>query len=507
MEPRPELEALRLDALDGVRGLCALIVVVGHHLLYWILDRGGRGPALALLGIDFLTPVTTFIAASGFTLALVHPSTPSRSAFFRKRFARVAPIYYLSLILAAGPLLVYQPRDAASSVPLTLLALQSIPCLVGNAFNAPLWTVSALFICYLLYPWLMDRVRDLPARRALLLAGLLWGGTVAVAVLFLGTLGLGPGLFLHAFVGFRVPQFACGALAGLWARRRPLPRPTLAAEACTAAFLLAQLAVVVHTYLGGNLVTWTYYVYLAEFALLPAACLWFWALCDPLCAGPTRRLLVSRPLRFLGAVSYPLYCLHWPLLVLLAWAAAGSASPDRVVLYDFGGLKGWYFFPWWSLPLTTAACVAAAWAAHRLVEQSLASTSARSQAPRASELASVRRARHVGFEAARPAVQFSCEANAQPEKPKKIPRRQQQRERDRAMKEVSVTKPAKGAKRAEVPMDPEEAAFKRQFEKDMWDNESLNWLAEVVRLWPIVIVAMVVVAGIVAGRSGYQPLQ
>jgi hypothetical protein len=68
----------RLDALDGIRGLCSLWVVVGHLIEFWISNDGqGDFPVLAL---EYMSGVTLFFLISGFTLVVVYDRPGSDTA-------------------------------------------------------------------------------------------------------------------------------------------------------------------------------------------------------------------------------------------------------------------------------------------------------------------------------------------------------------------------------------------------------------------------------------------
>ncbi|WP_253259619.1 acyltransferase family protein [Subtercola boreus] len=66
--------------------------------------------------------------------------------------------------------------------------------------------------------------------------------------------------------------------------------------------------------------------------------------------GPARALSI-RPLVFIGTISYSLYLVHWPIL-LLSQAAVGQRSP----------------LPLWATVLLAVVCVPVAWALYRFVE-------------------------------------------------------------------------------------------------------------------------------------------
>jgi hypothetical protein len=135
---RSTLRDGELDAVDGVRGLASLFIVVGHILTYWTPNKEGAAyPQLGLevratrsgrrgasqcatapapgprdQHMDATSMSPDDILQKGFTLTLVYgdaevlSSRDARRAFLWKRFARLGPIYYLSLLVALPQLLV-----------------------------------------------------------------------------------------------------------------------------------------------------------------------------------------------------------------------------------------------------------------------------------------------------------------------------------------------------------------------------------------------------------------
>ena len=80
--------------------------------------------------------------------------------------------------------------------------------------------------------------------------------------------------------------------------------------------------------------------------------------------GPTR-LLSSQPFQAIGLISYSLYLVHWPLLMLPAMATGGEIAQPL----------------WQRVALGIGLAVPAAWLLHRFVEQPLRSTPALVQRP------------------------------------------------------------------------------------------------------------------------------
>jgi peptidoglycan/LPS O-acetylase OafA/YrhL len=367
-----------LDAFDGIRGISSVFVVVGHVLTFWVPNIGvsdGKPKSdWPAFGLEFLTAVSLFFVISGFTLITVYdrPVTdtspaalstwPDKKDFFWKRTARLAPVYYLGLIIAIAPLICYTSSDfIAVSIPVALVMFQSL-ALVGFFWNGPLWTVGAFVLCYLCFPSALARTRNKSTR------WLWWGiGWMTLISWTITAILSAVGLFdvLHVFGPLRVPQFLVGVFAGLIAKRSPPPRPTLTAELCTA-ILLANLIVcaALGTHNNKYLIP---HQHIAEFALLPVIALWILALAHPDCRGPTRAVLCTLPFRFLGDISYCLYCLHFPVISWCAWAVAGrgvsaAAVPSLDIFYFF-------CFPVWAVIPLLAVCVLVATLAFYLVEE------------------------------------------------------------------------------------------------------------------------------------------
>ena len=219
-------------------GFAAILVVLGHFLLYWIKDS-----PWPVFGIEFLSAVSLFFVISGFTLTVIYGGDKASSAlmswggflaFLRKRVARLAPVYYVGLVIGIAPLILYESSSAqnlALNVVFACTMLQSVT-LQGLGFDGPLWTVSAFAVCYCLFPLFLRLFRPLS------LPTLIWwfrGLSLLTAVSSVGVLS---GVS-HFFFAWRVPQFVLGIVAALIATRSPpSSRPILVTELCSAALAL-----------------------------------------------------------------------------------------------------------------------------------------------------------------------------------------------------------------------------------------------------------------------------
>ena len=154
-------------ALDGLRGLAAIHVVVGHFL-----SSGFPGMEMSL-----------FYLLSGFTLALGYGRRKSEDSgswtntlkFYQNRFARTAPSFYLSNAVAFC--LFYEYKELLSNIfyqtriAVTLTMSNSWFTFFGSyfeafngppyTFNGPSWTVSTLTFMYLVFPWILPYLQKL----------------------------------------------------------------------------------------------------------------------------------------------------------------------------------------------------------------------------------------------------------------------------------------------------------------------------------------------------------
>lgn len=443
--PSSSLPPPEMNAFDGIRGICSILVVIGHLSLYWSPNQ--EGYTWPVIGIEFLSAVSLFFVISGFTLTLVY-DTPSSSSvppvptteppltkwsdrriFFIRRIGRLAPVYYVSLMIALAPLLVYHNDifTLATSIPLTLLWLQSIPCLIGNEWNGPLWTASAFALIYLMFPSLLRffRTKSVPQLRSYLFG--LVSVSITIATNWIFRLPSALQFFLHAFFIFRIPQFAMGICGALIARTYRFRSPLFVIEACTIILLINQgLSIFINIAAG---IGWLFaYQYIAEYVLPIVHIVWLIALSDPRVNSatingtdprgiysptpsvgtdprvnsstvdprginsstvtgtdpsvpwgirvnrtieertffsPTKWFLTLKPCKYLGEISYSLYCLHWPLLNWLAWIVKHEGISNDAVPSTSGF---YFFFPSWSIPLIAVYCIVIASIFHYALE-------------------------------------------------------------------------------------------------------------------------------------------
>lgn len=168
---------LRLEFLDGIRGLAALYVAFFHAVGYaghtsTALDRFSwpMRPIAWLLGFGgYAVPI--FIVLSGFCLMLplAQRATDQMpggvAAYLRRRAWRILPPYYVALLLSlllislVPALQTPQQTDWDTKIPVSAGAIFAHLLMVQNArpdwlfkINGPMWSVAIEWQIYFLFP-------------------------------------------------------------------------------------------------------------------------------------------------------------------------------------------------------------------------------------------------------------------------------------------------------------------------------------------------------------------
>ncbi len=296
-----------LPALTGIRAFAAFGPILWHaqHFADRLLPVARHG----YLGVDF------FFMLSGFVLAYVHGAEmrrPDRLAYGRflgLRLARIWPAY-VAVLLAVGAAVAWRGGFDPLRFLLHLLMLQNWGLTNPDEFNWPAWSVSAEWLVYLLFPLFVLGLGRAGRRAALLgipaLAALLAAAFLAAGYSHLNATG--PIGLLRAVVGFAIGMLLWRLFVEPQARRW-----NWAATGVAALLLLVLLAIASPARSIGD------FLFLPVFAAL--------LLSLAFARGPLAAVCQWRPVVFLGAASYSIYLVHFPLLFLLAaWLAPHRAA-------------------------------------------------------------------------------------------------------------------------------------------------------------------------------------
>lgn len=319
-----------LPALTGIRGLAAWFVVLYHirlgaapHLPGWADFTLSKG----YLAVDLFFMLSGFVLWLNYSDRLRRDGLKAVPKYLGRRAARVWPLHlfmlaamviFASAVTASGELnRVHYPW---AELPLHVLLIHNWGFTSGLTWNDPSWSISGEAAAYLLLPLLVlaaDRRRLSPAWA---IAGLLLLAVGISAIMaWNGAFLLGDDIprfgLLRAVTEFTMGTIVCA----LWRRWRatPLRAAGLAGGLVAGAVLLglataAPETLVVPTFLAGLL------------------------LALALTAGRPGNPLASRPIHYLGEISYSTYLVHFLLYILFKIAFVddpANVSPPLIGLF------------------------------------------------------------------------------------------------------------------------------------------------------------------------------
>ncbi|MGB7964369.1 MAG: acyltransferase [Propionicimonas sp.] len=315
-----------MGGIDGLRAVAALWVVLFHM-------RAATG-AVLWPGVDLVvrsgsTGVSLFLVLSGLCLYLPYAGGRSDrfrgSEFFRKRVRRLLPTYYVSLAIVLAAYIVSNGRLGFPSLSSSEVAAQSITHVTMThqlfpetfyGLNGGYWSLGLEWELYLTLPLLIilavrfglgRTVAGVFAVTAVYRLGLF----AAVQAGLLDPHGMWATVVLpNQFLG-RWSEFALGMVAAeLFRTRRVRVGWPLALTAVTCALVALSFP--------DNPLNHMLYGIL------------FFTLVSLVLAGdnPVAKVFSWRPLVAIGVMSYSLYLVHQPLLVVLSHLAGLDPTAD-----------------------------------------------------------------------------------------------------------------------------------------------------------------------------------
>ncbi|WP_225145279.1 acyltransferase [Bradyrhizobium sp. BRP20] len=329
--------------LDSIRGIAATSVVI-HHLLLMPTFLAAF-PHNAWINCSFFRSawllVDLFFVLSGMVMALSYVENDftrfSLREFMVRRLARVYPLHIVMLLanlvfrllrigLVMAGVVVAAPAafevNNAYSFGLNVLLLHSMGFIDYLSWNAPSWSISVEFYTYLVFGLIVLialRMRSLPW--FYVLSGLLAVGSLVFIIFVLEKksieLQTDFGL-LRCFVGFFLGVLMVRIVDRLPAKPGPAAQGALQFVAMIASIVLVSLAEAnpAATFLAPVM----FAIFLGSLLAFPDALL-------------VPRILVAKPLIWLGRRSYSIYMVH-ALVVLLAEYFVRGVGAGRIAALD-----------------------------------------------------------------------------------------------------------------------------------------------------------------------------
>lgn len=163
-----ELTAHRpsLGALTGIRFFAAFYVVVFHTRTGQMFYERGHHAAGNFFKSGYLA-VPLFFLLSGFILAYTYAGQIGQAGAFRRfweaRFARIWPVYAVSLLMASVPSFKFPAAGAALATLCMVQAWSPWHPEMAGMWNMVCWTLSVEALFYVCFPWVqgwLERRRE-----------------------------------------------------------------------------------------------------------------------------------------------------------------------------------------------------------------------------------------------------------------------------------------------------------------------------------------------------------
>ena len=307
--PRPA----NLRALTSVRFFAALHVSLYHFAHPFVL----WGFLAAFMEAGYIG-VSFFFILSGFILTYSQArdyaqGTASTPRFFFNRFARIYPVYLLFLLPGIS-VTAFNRHTPTHWVGLfaCLTMIQSWSVHTAFYFNVPAWTLSCEAFFYLLFPFLVLRLRPRSVQHGLLLLGAFWLLAMVAPTLNLLSApdqtwhqalwyGPDPGRFTLLIIRnplLALPEFLAGIVTG-WLLLDFAPSRATAARLLAVGLPTLLLALLFSNHLPA--------VFLHDGLLIPVFAAILLGLSQP---NLLTRLLSVSFLVLLGEASYVYYLSH-----------------------------------------------------------------------------------------------------------------------------------------------------------------------------------------------------
>lgn len=317
----PQSSRQYYPALDGVRGLAILMVIVYHYLDFTSYYFFGW------LGVDL------FFVLSGYLITKGLLQTQGRSNFLRnffiKRALRIFPLYYLSLLmfLVLFPLAgVWTERLHFYTTNCYWFVFYLQNWLFTFNFNSNagflnhFWSLAIEEQFYLLWPFLILFIKT-PGRLIAFMLLLLLSCMVVRSLLWLTHDTSLNYTTIYTFT--RIDGICFGSIAALINKKNKdfINRYK--------GVIILSLAIINYAFyfLNKN----NNFPYYAIVGYTTFAAMFALAVCDITSGnGPLLKNILSwYPLTFLGKISYGLYVYHWPIYLILFPALKKNLVPDN----------------------------------------------------------------------------------------------------------------------------------------------------------------------------------
>jgi peptidoglycan/LPS O-acetylase OafA/YrhL len=316
-----------IAALDGLRGIAILSVMLFHATLSW---PGGPRPSGGFLGVDIFFVLSGFLITNLLLKEWQHSGSMALRAFYARRALRLLPALFalMATILLLPGVFYSAERPWRDALIAAAYATNWVRAFGGDIrFFAHTWSLTIEEQFYVIWPLLLLALLKLRVRRREILFLVVLG--IAVPAVLRVALWHGPMSVKRLYYGFdtRFDSLLLGCLVALIASWDLIPRNrrSLIIIRLAATASAVVLAVLIASATEESQLTY--------FGLGAVACTSVAVLLVHVLYCPSRLselMLGNRPLVWVGRISYGLYLWHDPIFF-------GMLNPTRMAKIGVSG--------------------------------------------------------------------------------------------------------------------------------------------------------------------------
>lgn len=293
------MEPKKYEYIDSLRGLAILLVIMVHTLLSLTNEYSFYNGSIKAFMINGQFGVQLFFIVSAFTLMLSYQNRKTEkhrtAKFFIRRFFRIAPMYYLAIILILLDNLLNLNFYKIDHQSYTIVEIISNFLFVNGFFPEYInrlvpggWSITVEFTFYMVLPFLCIKIKSLNSAIILAVGALLF--STAFTMVLEKFMMDDPTSFLKLNFISQLPVFCLGILA-FWILKEDKNK-----EIKPISVLLLALAVFIYCY---RTIPYHFFYSMAFFLLLITL------------SKKQYRIFSNKIMANIGKVSYSMYLIHF----------------------------------------------------------------------------------------------------------------------------------------------------------------------------------------------------
>jgi peptidoglycan/LPS O-acetylase OafA/YrhL len=325
----------RIKPIDGLRTFAIIGVMWAHVWMFFgnlPMKMGGvdinRFLSFGGIGVDL------FFVISGFCMYLMHTrknvafSKESYKQFIIKRWKRIAPAFYVAVIFAA---FLYLLQNGIFPFKSLIYHVLFINIFNGqNILSPPFWSLSTEWHFYLILPLIF--IADKSGRWIFIRIIVLMSISLVLRFFLFHGYDLSSGITVPSYeIWYRFIEFGFGILAArFYIQQKKLPNFLSGATGFIISFFIA--------FFGRVCMTTDFFSKFGEIDFIiralgePILTFGFGIMILNLITTESifEKITTSRPVIFIGKISYSMYLWHWPIAVYISYFIANKMGKSVI---------------------------------------------------------------------------------------------------------------------------------------------------------------------------------